>query len=737
MDGLSVKFQGDLLGDNFVVDKYGSFIPSPVNLHMDDVKKKIDRQLHADTGLGKRLIDIYWRTDVDFTNNPLGNTPAIAFGMKEDGARPLKAKKFADKMKILAGSDDVTKAKIAKRERRIEQYQSSAMALHDGLKDTIRDDKSQILWQVEGDQVMTGGGFDNNKVGEVHKAALKFVAKSSVDIHFADSALSELVVKGALEVRDELEAQGLRRGSLKPVGIGLVRFEQENDGMMGFPVCMKSKAPLTDELATRLLIESGIDTRSFVGTTVTDKHVGSEVPYRVVDAVGYVLDHSILRSTDLTSIVLLLARIQKHGWKREGNGFVAKPGKTRAVYPNACIPGAIEAMIASPFLDAVQNARINFLPSLQTKVIRNDMVWQALTKAIGQDYDYLAADWSQYDATVQGAILATVLQLVVKPFYAAQYYAWVDAMTYILTYKYLLCDTALCGVNGEELNQAKLAAKWMEVDRYTVFGLTGGLISGAKMTHVGGSLYGEVVIHRCIPRLCKHEPLFGAQAGDDTLLGWPRSSIDTSSVEATYTPIAEAAKLYGLDINPGKQIWHQLKGEVVKVFLQEVYQHNCDVRGIGSAFRPFDALPYSEHDKGLSVAEQEIATISRMNQGWDNPFIGTVVDAWFDHDQYLGVLFKTHGIGAFQLLVESTGLTLDTLKQRISVGSFNFGIDEADFISGRIPVLKVMADIAGKKSFAVSEQQALSVIYPEANKAPSAMTTPDVTLGDDQDVLGD
>lgn len=654
MDGLGLRFRKGF-DSYFKQDKFGSFIPSSDNLQMDVVQSKVRRQLSANTGLARRMSDIYYRTDVEFTDNPLGNTHVIGPGVKMFGVRPLKKKSFNDRLRIISDNSSNESKQLRARERRIENFQSEVLSLHKRLKDTLRTESDNLLWQVEGDQAMTGGGFDNNHVGEVHLAALKFVTKSSTPIDYENSVLSQLVVEGSLELRDYLEQSGLRLGSLKPTGIRDVRFNQDNDGMMGYPVYSRSQAALTKDLATRLLIETGVDTRSFVGSTVTDKFTGMQYSYRVVDAIGYILDRSILGPSDLISLVTLLARIQKHGWKFEGSKFVAKPGKTRAVYPNAAIPGAIEAMTFSSFNDSLQELKVDILPSLQTKEIRGKMIWDALVKAISKGYDYLAADWSQYDATVKGAILATIIQLAVKPFYNSNYHDWVDASTYILVYKYIITDEALDRINAKEFGEANKIAKNVKVDRYIIYGLVDGLISGAKFTHVGGSLYGEVVVHRCLPRLCNHEPVFGAQAGDDTLLGWPKSYIFTDSVQQTYGPIADAAKRYGLDINPSKQIWHQHDGEVVKVFLQEVYQHNLDIKGVGSIFRPYDAFCFSEHDKGLSVAEQEMAEISRMNQGADNPFAPLVVEDWLKHDELLGVLFKEYGEDAFNVLVKASG----------------------------------------------------------------------------------
>lgn len=713
MDGLGLKFSGDFIADTFVLDSKGSLIPTPSNLRMEECRERLSEQLEADTGLYRRLTELYYKTDVEFTDNPYGNSPVISFGIKDFGKRPLNRKSFRDKMAVLSGVDDETAKRLEKRERRIEQYQSDVLAVHKSLEPS-NDPKLNLIWQVEKDQALTGGGFDGNSIGEVQKSALKFVAKSCDPIDYPDSVLSEIVVEGSLRLRDYLKQHGLKEGSLRPVGASVVRYLQDTDGMIGYPVYGKANAPLDRDVATRLLIESGVDTRRFVDLLTTDRNSGVGYKFRNIDALAYILDHKIVSPTDTFSNVTLLARIQKHGWKIDESGkIVPKPGKTRSVYPNAALPGIIEAMTAQPFLTALQTNKVPIMPSLQDKPTRVRMITDLIKEWFAKEYDFLAADWSQYDATVKGAILATVMYYAVRPFYSASYWSWIDYSIWCLTYKYIMCDTALCQINAKEFDEAKKVAPFFSVKSFTVFGLVDGLISGAKFTHVGGSLYGEVVIHHAIPRLLGYQGIFGPQAGDDTLLGIPKSRIVASSVEETYQPIADAGKMLGLDINPSKQIWHQYEGEVVKVFLQELYQVNLDIYGVGSTFRPLSALPFSERDKGLSVAEQEAACIARMNQGADNPLCEGTVKFWFEKDSFLGVLFKEFGTSAFDVIIQATGLSINELAERIGVGSFTFGVDKADLHAKKLPILDVMAKVAQELSFGISASQAIKAIDPE------------------------
>lgn len=701
MDGKNFKVSGSF-DTYFERDSFGSYIPKPDLLLMDDVQECFSRQLKADTGFYDRLAAIYERTDVVFTNNPLYNTPVIGVGVKLFGKRPMNVKR-GEALKHLQKSSDSVSKQLEKRGRKIKAIHNELASIHSKLEPTLSTPQLKLLWDVEMDQMMTGGGFDNNHIGEVHKSALHFISDSSSSIDFRDSELSKIIVEGSLWLRDLLHSYGLRYGELQPMGATTVRAEQDNDGMFGFPVYAAGNDPLDEDLAKRLLILTGVDTRQFVGTDVTDVNTHVAYKFRVIDAAAYILDHKVFTYKELLSIVTLLARIQKHGWKMENGELVAKPGKTRSVYPNAFIPAVVEAMIMTPFNNKLKEIKAPIMPSLQDKPTRVNIIKKQIIDALHNGFDYLAADWSKYDASVKGSILSTIIQLAVKPFFNSKYHFWVDVATYILTYKYLILDRNLAQIYRDDYDEALRMAKHIEIKNYDIFGLVDGLISGAKFTHVGGSLYGEVVIHYGIGKVLGWDPIPGAQAGDDTLMGVPVDRIDPTSVEATYDPIEQAAGKFGLRMNVSKQIWHQQNNEIVKVFLQDSYHASTDTWGIGSIFRPADAIWMSEHEKGLSISEQLMAEIARMNQGADSPFASAVVEWWLSHEKYLGSLFKKYGVSGFGKLVESIGESVGDIAKRIDVGSFSFGVSKSDMEAGTLPILRVMADVASQMDFNVED----------------------------------
>ena len=743
MDGLNLKFAIDPLEGNFDFDSNGALISKTENLRMEKVADKLSRELKADNGLYRRLTDMYFKTDVEFTDNPFGNTPTCGAGAKRYGKRPLLIKNRARTNKQLGRTPQITRA-LEKREAKIVQDQKDYMKAIADLEPTEKQGTAYVQWLTEKEQVMTGGGFDGNSIGEVHKSALKFVSKGNKKIEFANTRLSAIIVAGALRLCQKFEEAGLRKGSLKPIGCSAVRMEQDNDGLIGFPVYSKGYAELTPDIALRILIDSGVDTRPFVGQSVVDERTGESCTYRVIDACGYMLDHTVISDpSDAPSIVTLLARIQKHAWKLEDNGdLVPKKSKTRSVYPNAAKAGLIEAMIISPFNDKLKEIGFKHIPSIQDKPTRVRMLRELISEAHLEDYECLPLDESQYDATVVGDILATIMYYAVRPFYSAQYYSWIDFAIYCLCYKYILCDTSLCSVNPEEFEEAKKSGPWVEVKPFTIFGMTDGLISGAKFTHVGGSCYGLVTIHDAMPILLDYKPKLGAQAGDDCAMFYPRARVYPDSAEKTFGPIEEAAAALKLEINKLKQIFIIIDGEMVCVFLQDDYHEASDTWGIGSIFRPLSAVFFSERNKGLSIAEQYMAEIARMNQGADSYYAEAGVREWLMREEFIGLLFKEYGVNAFNIIVESIGDSIEDITKRIDVGSFTFGVDRKDLEKGTLPILPIIAKVAGEIQYTKSLAEALKSIGEQSRETKDDIMTsafdeglPDI--GDSDDVRAD
>lgn len=409
MDGLNFKCSRTILSDYFRQDKFGSFIPDKTKLRMSTAEDHLKKQLNADTDFYQRLANICYRTDVVDTDNPHGNTPTFGVGFKLVGKRPLNAS-ARDKDKRWRGEGQKFTDQLKNRESKIEAIHNELSDVHTKLEPTLSTKQEHLLWKVEGDQKNTGGGYDGNHVGGVTSSALNFVNDSSKQIDYEDSELSSIVVDGCLWVKQLIKDSGVAFGSIKPQGASVVRANQDNDGMFGYPILAPGYKEWDLELAKRALIEYGVATDHLVGSSVYDKTKGLTRKFSVIDAAGYIIDNKVFSADDMVSLVVLLARIQKHGWKYEDGKLVAKDGKTRSVYPNAWIPAVIEGMIMAPFNDKLQEVKCKILPSVQDKPTRVEMIRRMITDAIQNKYDYLAADWSKYDASVKGSILATIIQ---------------------------------------------------------------------------------------------------------------------------------------------------------------------------------------------------------------------------------------------------------------------------------------------------------------------------------------
>lgn len=699
MDGLNFKTTGNILSEFFTQDENGMFIPSDSKLLMGDALKEVRNQLNADTGIWSRLSEIYFRSDVKSTHNPLGNTPVIGAGYRLFGVRPLNGQKLESILQTTVNAE--VENKLQKRQNKLVAYQEELYNLYISCSSLAKDPQSTLLYKIEGDQILTGGGFDGNKVGDVHVAGMHFLNSTTAEMRQRLAKHSKMIVDACLRLRDSLEGMGVGKGSINPYGASKVRFEQNSDGMLGWPVYATGNDELSPGVSQRLLIGYGVNTSDLVGSHVRDKNSGVDYKYRVIDAIAHILDNKIFSARDLVSIVTLLVRIQKHGWEKKDKTFVAKKGKTRAIYPNSAVPALIEGMIVAPFIDKLKDIKCPLYTSLQDKPTRVNIIKNQVLKAANLGYDYLAADWSKYDATIQGSVLATWMQLVLKYFVNSKHHHWVDAATYILTYKYIILDTNLARINNAEFSATLAARPNASVKNYTLVGTTDGLISGAKATMIGGSSYGDIIIHDCIPRLMGFNPLPGQQAGDDTLMAIPTDRINYNSAIETYKPVKEAAAEFGLIMNEAKQTWHVSDGELLKVFLQENYHSKTNTWGIGSAFRYPSSLFPAERDRfDLKLAGQMMQEIGRMNNGHDSPFITPVVEFWLSKEQWLGNLFKTHGIAAWDILKSSIEKDSLSLEKALTAGEYNWSLrNVVDLNPNTVPIIKTMVDVSKSMNF--------------------------------------
>jgi len=730
--GKSLRIVGDPISEFFTISKRGLLIPKPDALQVETVGKKMADTVQKNKKLGLQVVRKVFSVDVEFSYRPAGSTPVVAGGVKLFGPSPLHRLKFKGLIESTVTKDNGFLKKCEKRDKKILAWMQKKIDLVNALPED--NEQLKLLKEIEKYQVKTGGGYDNTEMFGTTKSLLGFLHKSHQDIEL-DDTLESIIMEEILNFREEFWQQlGVAKGSLRITSYQLVRYLQDSDGMIGWPIYAKARIELTRETALRILMETGVSVEALVGATVTDENDGTRHLAYNVDAVAYALDHMSVRAIDLPAIITTLARIQRHGVKEENGVLVNKDGKDRSVSPNAAFSGAQEAMTFTAFLEACKKAKIPWLPSLQdfdTQVaLMKDWYNNVL---IPNKCKALAADWSGYDKTVKGFLLASVLYYIVRPLYHKDDQIWVDLAIVSLVFKYhIVSDVAATAADSETWNEIK---KTMPCYEYApgmwIVGTYNGLGSGAKMTHVGGSLYGEVAIHRVIPRLLHwryHK--YGPQAGDDTSLATPEENIDPTSMDKTYQPISEAAAILGLELNPAKQFWYVDKsGEPVNVFLQKDYHFALDIWGIGTGGRYAGAWCFSERDKGLTISEQYLGVVSKWNNGWNCPFIKVYIEDWLTEDDLACAIFHEYGKDSLKFLTSQLGdVTLQDISSRLDL-TYNWGMSAKDLQEGNIPVIPIIAEVASRMSPKMSISQALEIM--RVSKAQGGSTDesePDITV---------
>lgn len=725
-DGKSLKVQGNWLEKYFHLDKYGSLIPSKDSLRTEAAAAKVSSLIAQDRDLERDMMRKIFSTDVEFAMRPEGSTPVIAGGIKLFGPSPLRKLSFKGKLAALDSSS-------RKNSDFLKRCKNRANRINNWVRDAINtveelhpeNEAQEALKEVERDQVLTGGGYDNTEAFSITKSLLDFLVQSSVDIDYENGDLSRVLMEEIMQFKSQLYSElGVKEGSLRITSFTMVRLMQESDGMIGFPVFKKSGAKLTKEVARRISIWSGVDCRWMAGGIRQEDypenhhHLNSEdenpSEYTVLDAMCYCLDHMMANPDESTfdALIWTLARIQRHGYKMEDGDLHAKDGKARSVSPNAAFSAAQEAMTGDPFIKLLKERKVSWMPSLQDRATADQLIRDWYEKVlVPKEMRALPADWSGYDKTVKGCCLATILYYIVKPLFHFDDQKWVDLAIVSLVYKYFFISVDAAKANPELWEQVQQAYTLYPVsDNFVLVGTYNGLGSGAKLTHVGGSLYGELIIHHCIPKLLGYDGVSGPQAGDDTSLAMPESMIDINSAEKTYQPVADAAAKYGLTMNVGKQMWVVGGGEVMNIFLQYSYNYNLDIWGVGTAARYYVAYPFAEREKFLSIGEQYMAIISKFNNSVSNPWVDVWITKWLSQDDYICALFKEYGVKAFNdIIVKSIGSSIQEVSERLEL-TYNWGLTQEQLAQGDIPVLPIIASVASGMSPKATVAEAMSAL---------------------------
>jgi hypothetical protein len=336
----------------------------------------------------------------------------------------------------------------------------------------------------------------------------------------------------------------------------------------------------------------------------------------------------------------------------DGKYLEAKPGKGRSIYPPEAIIEAVSGMAGQAFQQAVQEIKWGKMPSLMKPSDARRTVSLHQKKARREGYQVLPLDWSKYDATLKGWMMATALEYIVRPLFMDQYKAFIDVAIFEVCHKIMVVPD-FSGLDDEDFSDKPTDS----VKGLKLYPLVNGLISGIKWTHILGSLVNRALQGVIAYYLGYEYPIWaGVAAGDDTLLVVPNELVDLTSAEKTYAMIEQIAEdKFGMEINAGKQIWFVVEDEVVAHFLQLIYHDGLGIEGVGSIIRALAAMFTSERDKNLEISEQLMAEISRASNGYDNPFIEDGVEFWLEKEQVLLYLYQNFGEEAVVLLAEASG----------------------------------------------------------------------------------
>lgn len=675
-DGTNVTINVSSFQRYFKKDQNGMIHPISNPVMLDRSAEFLRKMMNSKaTDIYSRIQEIQNNVDRKFASRPEGDSPVIGTGYKKFGDRP--SKRMLKKAKE-AGTKPPSEAEIRDhpdtrdRAKQIRLYAKEVYEFAVSLKDTAITERENLLADVEVWQAKTGGGFDNTKLGDVTRNAVDFVNRAHNSPDLVNSELGMLFTEEAINVGQEL-ASIIGYGKIRPDSFTRVRFEQDTDGLIGASILKQGKKKHDSESSARIKFELGVDTSELVGKTVYDKFTSEYVEARVIDAIATALDSTTVSAETLVNMIIILARIQKHGWKEAdepdwlpikiGDKYlVPKDGKSRSIKPTGGGAGAISAMMGQSFQRAIQEHGWKRMPSLMKPEDAKRVCFEHQRIARSNGYQVLPLDWSAYDATLPGAFIATAFEYTVKPSVDPAYHAFVDVSSWANCHKTVMLNTNIL----EELD-LKVEAPHVDVKGVTLAYIINALDSGDKWTHSMGSLV-NYIFQRVIARLLGYEypEWAGLAAGDDTSFVLPESLVDLTSAENTYKPIEQIAALAKMEINAMKQIWIVYMGEVTNHFLQLVYHYALNIQGVGSMTRPLAAMYTTEKDKDLIPPDQMMAEVSRASNGYNNEVsVEKGCEFWLNDEQVLLSLYQEHGEATFQFLIDAAG-GLDKVLQSAS-----------------------------------------------------------------------
>lgn len=684
--GLGCSIVGASYRKAFTKGVQGQTLVNESALDLDLCERTFRRAVSAHGGDVWRRVHASQKRIGTNSDRPLGSTPVRGNGLALYGpprTRPQSGWSITDRNIF------------DKRNTLINAKQTSYYEVWRKLLSEAGDESDRAILDWEMQQTLTGGGYDNGEIYATYQTAIKF-ADNQKNLPELDPQQWEFIVASCHDLREHFVNCGMRLGSLSPAPYGHVRAEQDKDGVIGFPIYEKGNLEFSPKIARAIKSVAEMDLSRYIGTIVEDPDTGYVGKFRNQDAIAVMLDGLTVGMHNCAPLVTIFARTQRHGYKTQDGVLVPKDGKNRAVFVPDAIHGGIGAMVGKAFQQAIQASDVKDFPGLMKPQDRHDAIFQMVKQAAENGFVVLSTDESQYDSTLLNSVMATIVDLVIRPFFKPEWSAWIDATIASLTYKVLVFpDAALYYLEG---GKSELSKSRPIRGSILVPCLRGGLISGHQLTATMGSMYGRVTCQKTLAYEMNYTVPStmqdGFMVGDDNITPVPRAMVDLSSAEGTYGKISEIYGKYGIQVNTSKQI-HVVSGdEPLCIFLQTAYHAGLNIKGEGSAARPLASVSFSEYNDRYPMTLQLLGQISVMNNAATSRYSKEAVRMWLDDDPLLTYLFQIHGSEAWRVLIDHAG-GVDALLSLPETGAFAFAVDRETIIRGESPpIVAIISDVA-------------------------------------------
>lgn len=667
------------------------------DLNMERVAKRMDefngvKPVYED--IGKRIA----RVDGLRAEIPYGGTPVIGAGFRLfPKTERIVADENAKDAKVRPMAPDLQRDYL-EREAKIEKYVSKFVDLHAKVEPDKTDLKAHALWEAEKHQVLTGGGYDGGKVGDVTNDFLLFFERTWQPCALDDHDI-EVVVEAAKALKTRLIQLGVTFGSAEPTPFEAVRLEQNRDGLIGWPIYGHAFDALTEDNVDAIKAYFGVDCTWMLSSQVCSSYADTPHEAKLVDALSFAVSGpSKLHASDYPNVMTMLKRVQRHGYTLEGGKLKPKKGKIRSIKCPDAMTTVIEGCIFNAIQNTLRDHPDNMYNSLLAPDVRRPMLRELVARWYEEGFVAQSLDWSKWDASVEASVYVTIMDIVFGDFFKPEYRSQFEFAMRNHVYKYCAFrrDLVTRGDSAKILRQLRQKKAVIDLSAELILvGGAGGMGSGLKGTYVGNSTYG-LVMQKVLNKLAYGDDVpFGSQTGDDTVAAQRVERVNFDSSEESLGPLRDCAAKFKLVLNVDKLVWVPTPRGLMVVYLQEYTAPELDIEGVGSIFRYGPALLFGEYplEGGLLVHCQ--AELSKLENGANNPFFQDVAEVALESDRVFAAILQTEGEAALATLIARTGAEA-TQHALFSEGK-QFRLDVDSFLQGRAKCLPALVTVAKER----------------------------------------